>query len=314
MRIRIVCPAPRGSLSGNRVSAQRWAAILESLGHDVQISTYLEGPCDLLVALHAKRSASAVYRYSSAYPGKPVVVALTGTDLYRDIQRSVPAQRALERATRLLALQPLAAEELPEHLRGKLRIIYQSVEQTAGAARPPSRTFQVCVVGHLRHVKDPFRAALSVRKLPGESRIRIVHAGSAMTRAMERRARAEEERNPRYCWRGGIPRLKTRRLIASSHALVLSSRMEGGANVISEAVVDGTPIIASRIPGSVGLLGEDYPGFYETGNTEELRGLLLRAETDAAFYQDLRARCARLAPLFDPQRERFAWDALLAEL
>ena len=127
-------------------------------------------------------------------------------------------------------------------------------------------------------------------------------------------ARAEEERNSRYRWLGEIPRWKTRRLIASSHLLVLSSKMEGGANVISEAIVDGTPVLASRIPGSIGLLGADYPGFYPLGDTQAFRNLLLRAETDAAFYRDLVSRCAKLSPLFRPARERNAWRRLLSEV
>ena len=131
---------------------------------------------------------------------------------------------------------------------------------------------------------------------------------------MAHRARAEEQRNRRYRWLGEIPRPKARRLIAGSHLLVLSSKMEGGANVISEAIVDGTPVLASRIPGSVGLLGSDYSGYYLFGDTGGLRTLLLRAETDTAFYRDLSSRCSKLASLFKPERERSAWRQLLSEL
>src|SRR5260370_17800024 len=90
--------------------------------------------------------------------------------------------------------------------------------------------------------------------------------------------------------------------------------MEVGANVISEAIVDGTAVLASRIPGSVGLLGADYPGFYPFGDTQALRNLLLRAETDSMFYRELLSRCAKLSPLFRPARERAAWKRLLDEV
>ena len=154
---------------------------------------------------------------------------------------------------------------------------------------------------------------MAARKLPAESRIQVVHVGAAMDEHMARRARAEEQRNPRYCWRGEMARPEVRRLIASSHLLVLSSRMEGGANVISEAIVDGTPVVASRIA-HVGLLGDDYPGFFPFGDTDALRALLLRAETERSFYRELRSRCTRLAPLFRPARERAAWRALMKEI
>ncbi len=311
----MVCPAPPGSLYGNRVTAERWARILRSLGHQVAIAAgYEDEACDVLVALHARRSADAVFRFRRRFPEAPLIVALTGTDLYRDIRRSQRARRALEAADRLVALQPLAADELAPHLRRKLRVIYQSAEPVRGQVRRSSEFFDVSVAGHLRSVKDPFRAAYAARQLAPDSRIRVLHAGGAMEPAMAQRARAEEARNARYHWLGPLSRARTRRLIAQSHVLVLSSRMEGGANVISEAVVDGTPVLASRIPGSVGLLGERYPGYFPLGDTDALARLLLRAESDAAFYRRLESHIARLAPLFRPATERARWKELLADL
>jgi glycosyltransferase involved in cell wall biosynthesis len=89
--------------------------------------------------------------------------------------------------------------------------------------------------------------------------------------------------------------------------------MEGGANVISEAVCAGLPVVASRIDGSVGLLGEDYPGYYPVADTAALRDLLLLAESDVAFYRRLDAACAARRALFDPAREVEAWRSLLRE-
>jgi glycosyltransferase involved in cell wall biosynthesis len=166
----------------------------------------------------------------------------------------------------------------------------------------------------LRKVKDPFRAALAARRLPVSSRIRILQAGTAMEPALARRARAVAHGNPRYRWLGGLPRARARRRLAGSRLLVLSSRMEGGANVISEAVVDAVPVLASRIPGSVGLLGTDYPGYFPVGDTAALGRLLRRAERDPRFYRRLKTWCARLAPRFRPARERAAWRKLLGEL
>jgi putative glycosyltransferase (TIGR04348 family) len=314
MRIQLICPAPPGSLSGNRVTALRWARILRAFGHRVRIAQQYRGePCDLLIALHAARSAEAVFAFHRRYPTRPILVALTGTDLYRDLPRRRRPWRALALATRLVALQPLAARTLPARLRRRVRVIYQSVERTR-APRRPGRFFDVCVLGHLRRVKDPFRAALAARRLPVSSRIRILQAGTAMEPALARRARAQERHNRRYRWLGGLPRARARRLLAGSRLLVLSSRMEGGANVISEAVVDAVPVLASRIPGSVGLLGPDYPGYFPVGDTAALGRLLRRAERDPRFYRRLKTWCARLAPRFRPARERTAWRKLLGEL
>lgn len=96
--------------------------------------------------------------------------------------------------------------------------------------------------------------------------------------------------------------------------MVLTSRMEGGANVVSEAIAASVPVISSRISGSIGLLGKDYPGYFPVGDTRALADLLRRAETDKRFYRRLKSRCRRLAPLFDPKRERLSWAKLLRDV
>lgn len=320
MRIGIVTPAPPRSRYGNRVTALRWARILRGLGYRVHtLQTYAGEPYDLLIALHARRSYSSVSRFHRAHPERPLIVALTGTDLYRDLPRSRSAQKSVGLATLLIALQPKASEELEPHLREKLRVIYQSVpvpslkrgRRKTSASR---RNFDVCVIGHLRPVKDPFRAALAARRVPSSSRLRILHVGAAMDRGMADRARLEMSVNPRYQWLGEQPRWRVPKILERSALCVLSSKLEGGANVVSEAIVAGVPLVASRIAGSVGLLGESYPAYFKVGDAEGLARLLYRAETDRAFLTRLDSHCRKLAPLFDPRRERGAWSRLLAEL
>jgi putative glycosyltransferase (TIGR04348 family) len=315
MEIFMACPAPPHSRKGNRVTAVRWARFLKELGHRLTIGQEYDGAtCDLLVALHARRSFAAADAFRRRYPERPLVVALTGTDLYRDIHTSRRAGRALELADRLVALQPRALDELPRRLRGKLRVIWQSAEPVPRPAPRSRTTFEVSVLGHLRHEKDPLRTALALRLLPDSLPIRVTHAGQALSRSMEEGARRAMGRDPRYRWVGELPRWQARRLLARSHLLVLSSRMEGGANVVSEALVDGVPVLASRIPGSVGMLGARYPGFFPLGDTEALARLLRRAATEPAFYRRLSDWCTKLASRFEPDHEREAWRNLLAEL
>jgi glycosyltransferase involved in cell wall biosynthesis len=345
MRIRLITPAPAGSRKGNRVTALRWARILRELGHRVTIEQeYTGGSCDLMLALHARRSASAIARFSREHPGRPLLVALTGTDLYDDIRTSEQAQQSLELATRLILLQPMGIHELPEPLRPKAEVIYQSATAprrrgrsvetkvvSAGPGRgcadalgvptPPARpgqpardAFDVCVLGHLRAVKDPFRTAMAARLLPTSSRVRVLHVGGALSEEMAEQARVEAESNPRYRWLGELPRWQALRVLARSRLLVLTSEMEGGANAISEALAASVPILASQISGSIGLLGAGYPGYFPVGDTHQLACLLQRAETDPEYDETLRTWCARLAPLVDPARERRSWEALLRSL
>jgi putative glycosyltransferase (TIGR04348 family) len=315
MKIRLITPAPAHSRKGNRVTALRWAQLLKQLGHQVRIEEQYEGgSCDLLVALHARRSFDSAARFQREHPQLPLIVALTGTDLYQDIHTDCQAQQALALATRLIVLQPMGLLELPEHLRHKARVIYQSVERPRTIPPKARRTFDVCVLGHLRPVKDPFRTAEASRLLPPGSRVRVLHVGGALSEEMAEQARREMAGNSRYRWLGELPRWRARQVLARSHLLSLTSEMEGGANVISEALAASVPILASRISGSIGLLGADYPGYFSVGDTEELAGLIERAERAPLFYEELRAWCARLAALVEPERERQSWEALLREL
>jgi putative glycosyltransferase (TIGR04348 family) len=322
MRIGIVTPAPRGSRSGNRVTATRWAKILRKLGHRVSIAQkYRDEAYDLLIALHARRSYPAVARFRQKHPNAPSIVALTGTDLYRDIHSSQRARNSLKLANKIVVLHPGALRELDAATRGKAHVIFQSVEPpralaTQGRAlnRASNHGFDVCVIGHLRPVKDPFRAAAAARLLPRSSKIRIVHIGGAMTRQMEQHARREMQANPRYRWLGELSRSRTFRILAGSRLSIISSRIEGGANVLSESIVASVPVLASRIEGNTGILGADYPGLFQVRNSRQLARLLTRAETDPKFLPELRSRVKKLVSLFDPRREQLAWVNLIREL
>jgi putative glycosyltransferase (TIGR04348 family) len=297
------------------VTALRWARLLRGLGHRVAVlQEYDDRPCAVMIALHARRSFPSVQRFRQRHPDRPLVVALTGTDLYGDIRTDPSARQSMEWASSLILLQPMGLAELPEHLRARARVIYQSVRRPPGEFPPRPDVFEVCVLGHLREVKDPFRAALASRLLPAPSRVRIVHAGAALSEEMRDLARREMQANPRYRWLGELPRWKALRVLARCRLLVLSSVMEGGANAISEAIASAVPVLASRIPGSIGLLGEAYPGYFPVGDTEALANLLARAESDPHYLQALAEWCARLAPLVDPDGERRAWESVLQEV
>lgn len=316
MRIILVTPAGAGSRLGNRITARRWAAVLRSLGHRVAIQTAWDGAsAEVLIALHAWRSAASIHRFRVRFPTRPLVVGLAGTDIYGFLHTEPETtRRSFEYADVLVGLHDLAAEAVPPEFRARVRVVHQSVSSRNLVRRPSKRTFDVCVVGHLRQEKDPLRAASAARELPADSRLRVLHAGGARDPGWAEAARREMARNPRYRWLGEVPAWRVRRLYDRTHVMVISSVMEGGANVVSEAVVGGLPVIASRIPGNVGLLGSGYPGYFRPEDTEALRDLLWRAESEPRFLEDLTRHGAARAPLFGPERERAAWRGLLQEL
>lgn len=313
MRVLLVTPTSPERSHGNSVTARRWAEILRGLGCDVELSRGYSGQAaDLLVALHARRSADSVRRFRAVRPRSPVVVALTGTDLYPALGEA--DEPVLELADRLVVLQDLAVEQLPSGLRGRARVIHQSAR--AEPPRPPdaSGRFDVVLLAHLRPVKDPLLAAAAARLLPDGSPVLVRHAGAVMDDSLAELARRENDRNPHYEWLGELPRPEALGLLAASRLLLLTSRHEGGANAVSEALAAGVPVIGTRIPGTVGLLGDDYPGYFPVGDAEALAALLARATADGRWYAELRRRCSRLRHLAAPERERESWGKLLAEI
>jgi putative glycosyltransferase (TIGR04348 family) len=314
-RILVVSPATARENNGNWQTASRWGRFLRPV-YQVEVTAGWPGsPApDLMIALHARRSSASLDAFTRACPGRPSLLVLTGTDLYRDIDNSTEAQRALEQASALVLLQDAGLAQLPAHLRQKAHVIYQSAPALTPYARSPARRhLDICMVGHLRAEKDPltFIRAAGLADCP---RLRFVHIGGALDPELAAAAQAAQQDNPRYAWLGALPHGAARQRIRRSHAMVIASRMEGGANVIIEAVTCGVPVLASDISGNRGMLGEDYAGYFPVGDVQALAHLVERSATDRDFDALLRRQCAARAALFAPQAEQAALLDLLASL
>jgi putative glycosyltransferase (TIGR04348 family) len=313
MKIALITPAGARSRSGNRHTAVRWAAMLRALGHKVRVSVSWDGqPADVMIALHARRSHASVVQFRERFPDSPLVVVLTGTDLYRDIHGDRDAQASLVLADRLVVLQDMGRLELPARFRRKTRVIYQSA-QVRGRGEPPSRRFRVAVIGHLREEKDPFRAALALAHLHELPEIEIVQLGEALSPDMAREARRLMRSDRRYRWLGNVPHWAALRRLSRSHVLVVSSRMEGGANVICEAAAAGVPVIASRVSGNIGMLGRGYPGYYALADERALARQIRRVASDASYHARLKRLIAARRSRFLAETERRGLQRLIAE-
>jgi putative glycosyltransferase (TIGR04348 family) len=314
MKIAITVPSSAHPRSGNWHTAGRWAGMLRGLGHRVRVLTeWRSGTDDLLLALHARKSAASIQRFSDKRPAAPLVVTLTGTDLYRDIVKDPEARQSLGLATRLIVLQEEGLRELSPFLRGKTRVVCQSSDVSLRHA-PDKYCFRVAVIGHLREEKDPFRAVMALRRIPRDTPVGVLQIGSALSREMRTRAQGWTKLERRYRWLGGVSHAAAMRGLASSHVLVVSSVMEGGANVICEAARIGVPVLASRVPGNVGMLGRDYPGYFPLCDDRALARLIERCRTDAAFYLKLRSAIAKRRARFAPAAERSALKRALSGL
>ena len=313
LNIVIVTPALADANNGNWQTAQRWARML-SAAHRVRLAAQWDGGDEaLMIALHARRSAAAVANWRAQRPSAPVVLVLTGTDLYRDIESDAAAQASLHSAHRLVVLNQLGAQALPAALRPKARVVLQSCAARRPLAKTP-RHLRALMVGHLRDEKSPQTYFGATRLLAHRHDILLDHAGAALQPALGLAARALATQCPHYRWLGAVPHANARRRIQAAHVLVHPSRMEGGAHVVTEALRSGTPVVASHIAGNVGLLGAGYGGYFPVGDAAALAALLQALRDDPSMLIKLREQCQARAALFDPVHEAAALHTLLAEL
>ncbi len=312
----IVTPYLRAANNGNWQTAWRWQRHLAGRFRVRILDHWPDAQAEgdrVMLALHARRSAPAIAAWAAAHPEGRLAVALTGTDLYRDIQVDPVARRSLELARILVTLQERAPDALPPEVRAKARVIYQSTTARQTLEKP-RRHLRALMVGHLRDEKSPETLFAAARLLAGRGDILIDHIGAGLDLALAEAARATQAATPRYRWLGGLSHEATRRRIQQAHVLVHASRMEGGAHVVMEAVASGTPVLASHIEGNVGMLGNDYQGYFPWGEAPALAALLIRCREDADYLGALMAQCRERAPRFAPAAERAALDRLVTDL
>lgn len=264
----------------------------------------------MMIALHAGRSAVSIESFAARHPQRSLALVLTGTDLYRDIRRDEHAQRSLLLASRLIVLQEEGFRELSPELAAKTMVIYQSARRLTPGRRS-RRYFDLALVGHQRPEKDPLTAVKALQLLPSGLPVRLWHIGAAFDSALAAKVSALGARDSRYHWLGHLSQAETRQRLKRCRLLLLPSVIEGGANVLIEAVTSGVPVLGSNIPGNRGMLGTDYPGWFPVGDAGQLAELILAAASDPDYYSLLARRCAERVSLFSPEHECAAVSSLL---
>ena len=324
----IVSPALAAANNGNWQTASRWSSFLAPL-HTVHLLPSWPTPWgqirhsdtspavpDLLIALHARRSAPSLAAFRAAHPERPALLVLTGTDLYRDIHSDTSAQTSLDLAHALVVLQPAGISELPPAARAKAHVIYQSAPhpRVRSDIRTQAQPHEILMIGHLREEKDP-RTFMRAAPLVQAPSAQLVHIGGALDPALDEAAQAAARAAPKkYRWLGALPHGQTQARLQQAHAMAICSRMEGGANVIIEAVMNGIPVLASDISGNRGMLGDDYQGYFPLGDEHALAALIDRSINDQPWHARLQAQCAARAKLFEPAAEQAALLALVDNL
>ena len=314
--VAIITPATAAANNGNWRTASRWQALIQNKFRPIVQSSWPltpPQPVDILIALHARRSAEYIASYRQALPHAPLIVVLTGTDLYADLAKSVAARHSLDLADALIVLQEDAIQYLPREHRKKTHVIYQSAKTLVPAKKPRGK-LNCVVVGHLRAEKDPEVIFKLAESLPLDTKIHITHIGAPNDATFAARAKTLSDRLPHYQWVGALDHGLTRAAIKRAHLLLHPSVLEGGANVIVEALSSGTPVLASEMSGNVGMLGRDYGGYFPVGDWSALQSQLEKCALDANYLLRLNNACAARSKLFLPATERDTLVKLITAL
>jgi putative glycosyltransferase (TIGR04348 family) len=313
----IVSPALSDANNGNWQTANRWRHMLAQNFHCRIVKTWPDkfaNQDDVMLALHARRSAESIAAWHAVHGGSRLVLALTGTDLYRDIQIDAAAQASLAMASRIIVLQELAPFGLEEAHRTKAEVIFQSTTSQPTLLKPAAH-LRAVMVGHLRDEKSPETLFDAARILKAEDGIFIDHIGAGLDAALAKAAEATAKACSHYRWLEGVAHEATRRAIQRAHVLVHASKMEGGAHVLMEAACSGTPVLASRIDGNVGMLGADYLGYFDWGDAAALTRLLRECRASQSdpngLLAQLQKQVTARAPLFAPEQESAKLNALV---
>lgn len=316
----IVTPALADANNGNWQTTQRWAHFLIGAYRVRLAKAWPDAGAAqdrAMIALHARRSAASIAAWHAERGNTGLGLVLTGTDLYRDIRTDAGAQRSLALAQEIVVLQELGAKALPSEYRAKTRMIFQS----AASRRPLVKTerhLRAVMVGHLRPEKSPETLFAAARLLAGRNDILIDHIGTALDAALGEEAVATQSVCPNYRWLRNLPHTVTRERIQRAHVLVHCSRIEGGAHVVMEAATSGTPVLASRIEGNVGMLGDDYAGYFEWNDAEALAKRLTACRSGQSsrhgLLQTLGDQVRARSALFTPDAERTATRRLVSDL
>jgi putative glycosyltransferase (TIGR04348 family) len=305
--VAIITPALASAKNGNWQTARRWSEFIDTryaTKVSMSIDTLLnEGQSpNALIALHARRSAADVRSFAAT--GKPIAVVLTGTDLYGDTPNHPEVNESLTLADVIVVLQDEALKLLPPQFKEKTQVIYQSAPQHSnGPCR--EHTFDIAFVGHLRAEKDPNTVLNAFQSLRDDT-LRLIHIGRLDGYADLFSKAADSDQ--RIELKGALDHQDSLAQLSRCRLMVISSRMEGGANVIIEAVNSQVPVLASHISGNVGMLGEDYRGYFTLGNAQELANLIQRCKDDLSFANTLKIHGQHRASRFLPQTEK---DAVL---
>lgn len=314
MKIRIFKPETETLECGVNSQTDRLRRVSEKLGFEASVvpENYQHEANTAAIFLQAVDSQPGLRRAKAA--GAKTVLILTGSDINVHLKGDEARKAEIfSTCDVIVCMHPLIKRKVPKQFQDQLHFIRQSFDDSAQPATA-RLTKAFSYVANIRRIKRPetvLRAADFLR----DTDLEIVHAGGVW--GEEYSCWPNYNGLPHaqnYRWLGGQTHAESLALIGSSRATIVASEAEGGSNVLSEAIVLGTPVITSNNECCVGLLGSNYPGIFDIGDSRGLSELIRRAAFDEDFYSDLVARTSELRSGFTFDTEVAAWREVFANM
>lgn len=315
MKILVTTPYERDSLQGNTVTAKRVVSILIEAGMDANLLSKGEpvGFADVMIGLHARKSAHFIDEFLAVNPAGKVIVYLTGTDLYDEIPNgSGICEKSMDLADALVVSQEASLASVPERHRSKAVVVHKSIQLPMLESRVGVDSKLFTVIGHLRAVKQPFIAVESIQLL--DDSLRLVMLGKEVDSDSGEISRKWQAQEFRFKWLGGVEYREALQWIQRSVATINTSLLEGGANSVGESIVLGVPVLASKIEGNIGMLGDDYAGYFSPDSKQELADLIHRVIHDFDFLQKLREQVNMRGKKFLRENEKRDWINVIQKI
>ncbi len=316
MKVIVTTPYGRDSLQGNTVTALRVISILEEAGVDAMMLCRGEEMqrADVIIALHARKSSHYLADFMELNPEGKVIVYLTGTDLYDDVPSGcLICMKSMELADGLVVSQGASLGSVPEGFLAKSAVVRKSIHLPEGLiggcdTEPDLFLF----VGHMRAVKQPFMGVEALQLL--DDSVRFMLLGKEVDPGLGKLAEGWQVRDPRFKWLGGLGYVETLGWMKRSVVTVNTSLMEGGSNSVGESIVLGVPVLATRIEGNVGMLGEDYAGYFDVDDEQGLSDLMYKVLNDPSYLEMLREQVRVRGEKFSRENEARDWVSVIERI
>ncbi len=313
MRVLVTTPYGIDSLQGNTITAKRIVSLLQESDLDAKVVSDGDdfSDADVLLALHARKSAHFIDEFLRLNSEGKVILYLTGTDLYADIPRGCPiSARSMQLVDALVVSQDASLHSVPEQYRSKALAIYTSIQLPECELNSANEGVPIfSCIGHLRAVKQPFMAVKALQLLGAEVQLKLL--GNVVDEGMDDVVRDWQEKDHRFQWLGGVSHEEAIQWSNRSLITLNTSLMEGGANSIGESIVLGVPVLASRVEGNIGMLGGDYAGYFSVDSEQELADLMQRVLHDKVFLEHLRQQVKVRSVMFTRENEKQGWLDLI---